>query len=429
MEFYSIKKEDNDNYSYNGEIISGEMITLVDPTYDLTFKYLFSQQTIGGISGIERSTSLLNTLIYHNEIKSIQELNTEFVKYYPDKNKNSEPLRLLRSDLAFKIELNDKNDCNLVKLINIEMQLGYPDNFIERLIEYGLSLKERNKDKNKKYYKTLVLGFINYNGNIRSNTYFLSEFDSENNNFIKKVDDFPDIVIINLYEISKKLENNEKIYIYGKEIGDIGKNWLKLLSIRHWAKKLKNNNFEIPNISSNKEINSAIKYLKSVKDDKLLEYYQIENDYYGGINKAAEILIDNAKKEAEKAKNEAENVKKEAEKEKNEAENVKKEAEKAKNEAENVKKEAENVKKEAENAIKKLEKENEQKLKNFLDSYKNFDYSLEIYEKVFNINFAELDIEKVTTYWGNEEKYEKKLNLLKNFIGKKRNNNINLNPK
>ena len=53
-------------------------------------------------------------------------------------NKNLEPLRASRSDLAFKIELKGKNDCNLVKLINFEMQLGYPDNILEILINYGI---------------------------------------------------------------------------------------------------------------------------------------------------------------------------------------------------------------------------------------------------------------------------------------------------
>jgi hypothetical protein len=76
--------------------------------------------------------------------------------------------------------------------------------------------------------------------------------------------------------------------------------------------------------------------------------------------------------------------------------------------------------------IKARENENS---KNFLNSYKNFDYDLEVYENTSNINFSELDIEKVIAYWGNDNKYENKLIKLKDFIGKKRNNNINLNPK
>ena len=424
MEFYNVKKEEDDNYYCNGKILSGEMLTLSDPTYDLTFKYLFSSQNVEEISGEDRLTSLLNSLIYQNKIQSIQELNTEYIKYNYDVNKNLEPLRALRSDLAFKITLKDKKDCNLIELINIEMQLGFPGNFLERLINYGLLLKERNKDKNNHNYKTLVLGFINYKGKIelKSNSYFLSEFNSEDNKFIKKVDDFVDIVLINLFEISKKLENNEKIYILGEEVGNIGKNWLKLLSLRHWAKKLKNNTFLIPNINSNKEINSAIKYLKGVQDNDLMKYYQAENDYYNEIKEAAKSL---AKEETEKAKKEAEKVREEMEKK---IENAKKEeAEKVKGEME---KKIENAKKEAEKAKKEAEKVKEENLKNFLNSYKNYNnYSLEDYEKITNINFSELDMKKVIAYWGKEEKYENKLNNLKEYIGKKRKKNSNINPK
>ena len=37
-----------------------------------------------------------------------------------------------------------------------------------------------------------------------------------------------------------------------------------------------------------------------------------------------------------------------------------------------------------------------------------------------NIDFSEMDMEKVISYWGKEEKNEEKLNILKDFIGKKR---------
>ena len=387
MEFYRIKKEEDNNYSYDGKILSGDIVTLPDPTHDLPFKYLFVQQSTEEISGIDRSASLLNTLIFHNEIESIQLL-TDFYK-----NKNLEILNLLRTDFAFKIKLNNKNDFYLVNLINIEMQLGYPDNFLQRLVEYGISLKERNTGNNEENYKTLLLRFINNNNediNLKSNSYFLSEFDSQNNEFIQKVDDFVDIVIINLFEISKKLENNEKIYILGKEIGNIGKNWLKLLSLRHWAKKLGNNTFEIPNICTDKEINSAIEYLKSVKNNELRLYYQMENDWYNKLKKATKEEINNMKKEAEnkieqeksKAKMEIENAKQEVTKIKMEAEDkIEQEKSKAKIEIENVKQQMEKEKKEREN----------DELKKFLDSYKKFNYSLEVYENTSNIDFSEMD--------------------------------------
>jgi len=383
-----IKKE-NDNYSCDGKILSGEMITLTDPTHDLNFKCLFAQQNTIEISGIDRSTSLLNSLIYQNEIESMQELNTDLVKYNFSKNTYLERLRLYRSDLVFKVKLNDKNDYNLVQLINIEMELDHPDNLKQRLMKYGLSLSNKNRGNNKEEYKALVLGFINCNGdvNLKSNTLFISEFDSQTNTFIQKIENFVDIVIINLFEISKKLENNEKIYILGKEIGNIGKNWLKLLSLRHWAKKLGNNTFEIPNICTDKEINSAIEYLKEIKVDELSKYFLADDDYFDGIIEGAKILaMDMVRQEKEKAKKEAENKKQQMEKKE---------------------------------ILLNSEKENDE-LKKFLDSYKKFNYSLEYYENMANIDFSEMDMEMVIAYWGKEEKYEEKLNILKDFIGKKR---------
>ena len=86
MDFYSIKNEGENGYSCNGEALYVENVILAEPTYDLTFKYIFSQQNTQKISGIDRSISLLNTLIYQNEIESLQEVNIEFVEYYPDKN-------------------------------------------------------------------------------------------------------------------------------------------------------------------------------------------------------------------------------------------------------------------------------------------------------------------------------------------------------
>ena len=90
----------------------------------------------------------------------------------------------------------------------------------------------------------------------------MAEFNSKDDSLVKKVDNFMDVVLINLSEISEKLEKNEEIYILGKKVEDTGKNWLKLLSLRHWGKKLENNLFEIPEFKLNKEINSAIAYLK-----------------------------------------------------------------------------------------------------------------------------------------------------------------------
>ena len=128
MSFYKLKKDEKDNYLIDGKIITEKCITLADPTYDLTFKYLFSQS-----SWEKRTISLLKSLNIQEDISNIEVLNTEFVEPNLTSNKQGEPLRNLRSDLAFQLNSKDKSGYQYIELINIEMELKYPINFLERL--------------------------------------------------------------------------------------------------------------------------------------------------------------------------------------------------------------------------------------------------------------------------------------------------------
>lgn len=372
MSFYKLKKDEKDNYFIDGQIITEECITLADPTYDLTFKYLFSQS-----SWKNRTISLLKSLNIRENITKIEVLNSEFVEPNLTSNKQGEPLRNLRSDLVFQLNSKDKSGYQYIELINIEMELKYPTNFLERLIEYGIVLKKRHeKGEANIPVKTLVLGFINYKGmyNMGSKSYSLSEFSLEKNQFIKKVDDFLDIIVINLKEISSKLCNNETIFILGKEVSTTGKNWLKLLSLRHWAKNIGKNKFEIPNIQLDQldeEISSAFNYLKQSNTKSELEtIYSVEEDYLASIKEAA--LVQAKVLAEEKAEVLAE---------------------------------------------KKL---SDEKLKFFIELYKNNELNLEALEKLHGLNFSDVSMNKVTEYWGENDEKSEKLKYLKNYIGKKR---------
>ena len=144
MSFYNLKKEDDDSFSICGKILNEKRIILADPTYDLTFKDIFSQSDSQGITWQERTINLLNSLIYKDKIKEIKALKTEYIKPKLIPNKNGEPLKVLRSDLSFSLKFSNNNEFNLLELINIEMQLGQPGNFLDRLVNYGLLLKDIN---------------------------------------------------------------------------------------------------------------------------------------------------------------------------------------------------------------------------------------------------------------------------------------------
>ena len=272
--------------------------------------------------------------------------------------------------------------------------------------------------------KTLVLGFINYrkNINLASNSYFLSEFSSKDNMFIKKVNDFMDIIVINLQEISQKLENDEKIYILGKEIGDTGKNWLKLLSLRYWGIKDDKKYFKIHNINIDKEIDSAIEYLSKVSIKSLTFDYEAENEYSISVEEAAN---EKAKHIIEQKNAEiAEKVAKKNEEVAKKYEEIAKKNEEISKKNEEISKKNEEISKKNEEISKKNEiiaKKGDEQLKTFLVMLKHMpNFNLDELEKELNINFSEIDINKVMSLWGNKDK--EKLEIIKEYLGKKRRN-------
>ena len=54
-------------------------------------------------------------------------------------NMKGELLRNLRSGLIFKLNANDERGYKLIELINVEMELKYPVNFLERLFEFKMT--------------------------------------------------------------------------------------------------------------------------------------------------------------------------------------------------------------------------------------------------------------------------------------------------
>ncbi len=409
MSLFQIKKGKDNNYLIDDKIYL-KTIKIADPTYDLTFKNLFSSD----IDWKKRAISLLQTLVIKNKINDIKVLNNEFIKKDINQNKNGEHLTLLRSDLSFQLKIQNENENeeekDKIQLINIEMQLGYPINFLDRLIDYGLLLKKNNKDEEEKI-KTIVIGFMNYkkkNIYLNSNSYFLAEFSSKDNNqFLKKMD-FIDIIIIDLKEMSEKLEKNEDIYIYGKKINEEGKNWLKLLGVRHWGNKDEDKYYyEIPILKFDDILYSAIQSLNNVSKIQLESFYNNENEYLNSINKAAEEI---AKEKVEAAK-EAAKKKVVAAKEKVEAAKEKVEAAK-----EAAKEKVKAAKKKVVAAKKKVEAAQNEKLNMFIILLKNTNNLDNLNLEQFN--FSEEEIKNVISKLENEEKK----NYLQTFLNKKRNN-------
>jgi flagellar biosynthesis GTPase FlhF len=429
-----IKNENNISYSYKGKTINiDDNITLSDPTYDLTFKYLFSQ-----VNFWEKNIkSFLDSLIFENKIQKIELLPNEFIDTQKDSNNNGEHLKLLKSDLSYKCKTNQNEQSSIITLINIEMQLGYPLNFLERLIDYGIALRKANiiktKENKPKYYKTTVLGFINTKENypLNSYVYYLSKFDLQKGTFIEKIDDFLEVIIINLKEISEKLIKDEEICILNKKIGDKGKNWLKLLCLRHWGIKEQKYSYKFPNIEVDENIKTAIKILSEFSSKKKQDIVNINNieesfrkTFYETIGYYSKEFIEQKsneiaeKKAEEKAKKLAEKKAEEMAKKlaETKSEEMAKKLAEIKSE-EMAKKLAEKKAEEMAKETKKIE--NNENWDNFLDVYKKQNISLEILQHIDSFKFIfDMGNEKLEELWGKDEL--EKLDNLKNFIGKKR---------
>lgn len=163
-----------------------------------------------------------------DEIKDVTLLRTENMVLVPGREEKDDKIRKLMSDLVFKVDCGDKN------IINVEMQLSNQKEFPERLMNYGTTVKTANDNA-----PIMVLGFLNSGDFIKTSCYSLAKFNTKMD-YMEKIDGFINAIIINLKEISEKLSKNEDIYIFGNKINTLGKDWLKLLSLRHWAIPVKN---------------------------------------------------------------------------------------------------------------------------------------------------------------------------------------------
>jgi len=95
-------------------------------------------------------------------------------------------------------------------------------------------------------------------------------------NKIKTMDDPPvEVFVINLQAEIKKLSESKEISLNGKEISKTGKEWIKLLGLRHWATVKHYSNYYryiIPEDTSDSDevIQSALKILQLIDEDSLI---------------------------------------------------------------------------------------------------------------------------------------------------------------
>jgi len=284
-------------------------IEIADSGYDQTFKKLFSWElTINDITGEDRLRSLLNSLLYPNvsddgyNIKKVRIIRNE-----SNKLGSETKIGVLFFDVVCRCECwngkNGKEEEIEPEIFDVEMQTGYDNGFIGRAFEYGISLRgtsyvgEKDEERKEKkimgesYFKeqkkkikkhpVKVISFMNYDNKETDNIHYksykteivLTDLDG---NKIKTMDDPPvEVFVINLQAEIKKLLESKEISINGKEISKTGKEWIKLLGLRHWATVKHYSNYYryiIPEDTSDSDevIQSALKILQLIDEDSLI---------------------------------------------------------------------------------------------------------------------------------------------------------------
>ena len=198
----------------NKQFICKEVIKIVDPSIDSTFKYLFAD------SNTKILQNMLNSILYPDEPKlsEIEIINNEVIRPNQKQNKGT-----IRSDIVCKAKLEDKTI-----IITIEMQIGIHGDFTKKLLKYNIGTSYKNN-----YQTTWTIGlFINIPEKPKYSNY--TKFYKNHNGETKEMD-YLNIIEIDLREEIKKINNDEEVKINGKVIGDYGKEWIKLLGLRTWC--------------------------------------------------------------------------------------------------------------------------------------------------------------------------------------------------
>jgi len=281
-----------------------------DPALDINFKALF-------IDKPERFANFLNCVFFLPRNKEISELEFLVGDFHVIGDKYD--LIRLSADIACKGKIKEiNNDNNNNKIINVketlldvEIQINWIEDIDNILFEYGSvlryhytnkireaqkeeNLKKGEKDpKNKKriYLDTLVIAFIIGNKKTKSNEINLIKSD---HNVPIELSMF-NIVEINVFNEYYYIKNRKESPLLGRLSKD-GQDWIKLLSLRSWA-KIKEGTYKyiFPKLSqghkysSNNYINDTI--LELIHGNKWLNEVDLKFENYGNeIRK-----IDNAR--------------------------------------------------------------------------------------------------------------------------------------
>jgi hypothetical protein len=233
-----------------------EYCRIEDPFMEATLRRIFSfGNPVNDVTGQERIMSLLNSLLYPTAGDEGQKVRE--VLPLPDK--------VSRLCVAIGLDLSEivvvcRCSCwevahpDYKNIFDIGIRMGSGVGFSEMLFECGMRMRRAGE-----YRSVVMLGFLNpvCDGESGSSWRGLCSLDMGTGSplgaFTPRIDSY----CVDLYEQAMNLRSDSPIAIAGKELGIIGREWLKLLTLRFWAMKdgLK---YLVPKgFGSDDEINSA----------------------------------------------------------------------------------------------------------------------------------------------------------------------------
>ena len=266
-------------------ISTNEIYKIIDPANDQAFKILFNgSNKINHVTGLERAKSLIESLLYKFKgnilIKNIEYCPNEIPEV---SGKNREKLKVLDCPLLCK--MNDDSDY----IIDLEMQTYDYNGLDLNALGYGTALRNA-------YNLPVIIIVLLLKNSDENNSFEIKPFKRYSNETeFKPIDDYVYVFCIDLYYILDCI-NNDSIPNLGQlEISTTGKEWIKLLTIRDWMKKLnrgENRRYPLPkNLNNSKEIISAIMVLDSDNNKSLIKKVLKENEM--------DIIIDEVEKKTQ----------------------------------------------------------------------------------------------------------------------------------
>ena len=266
-------------------ISTNEIYKIIDPANDQAFKILFNgNNKLNHVTGLERAKSLIESLLYKFKgnilIKNIEYCPNEIPEV---SGKNREKLKVLDCPLLCK--MNDDSDY----IIDLEMQTYDYNGLDLNALGYGTALRNA-------YNLPVIIIVLLLKNSDENNSFEIKPFKRYSNETeFKPIDDYVYVFCIDLYYILDCINNNSIPNLGQLEISTTGKEWIKLLTIRDWMKKLnrgENRRYPLPkNLNNSKEIISAIMVLDSDNNKSLIKKVLKENEM--------DIIIDEVEKKTQ----------------------------------------------------------------------------------------------------------------------------------